>query len=106
MLLAIIYGEMVTMKNRSHRKKYSSHFVICLMSQTQVVPAPNLFLSDSFTPESLGQYNVFYKYDDDVIFHRTLDVGANPISDFGLRSASRVIQTPFPNSFLFVSICF
>jgi len=57
---------------------------VAVLSFSQVIEAPNLFLSDPYTPLTLGQHNVFYKYNDSVVLHGTLDVGQNPISDFAI----------------------
>jgi hypothetical protein len=49
---------------------------------TQVTGAPELYLSAPVTPTTLGQYHLYYKYDDDVILYGTLEVGTSTISDF------------------------
>jgi len=59
---------------------------VAVLAMNQVVSAPNLFLSDAFSPQDLGQYQLIYKYGDPLapIFYTTLEVGAAPISDFPL----------------------
>jgi len=50
------------------------------LSMTQVTDIPSLYLSETFTPANAGTYNVFYTYDDSVVYRDTLDIG-QPLSD-------------------------
>lgn len=57
---------------------------VAVLTMSQVTSAPNLYLSDSFTPLELGQFKLVYKYGDPLapIFYDTLDVGTEPITDY------------------------
>ena len=62
-----------------------------VLAMTQVVNSPNLFLSATITPITLGQYQLYYKYDGTAIFHDTMEVGPNPISDFPIGVSVNII---------------
>lgn len=58
-----------------------SHVVDLAMNQ--VTEVPSLYLSDSYTPETAGHWNVFFEYDGSVIYSERLEVG-QPLSDVPL----------------------
>ncbi|MAP23876.1 MAG: hypothetical protein CL582_23340 [Alteromonadaceae bacterium] len=62
-----------------------------VFSTSQVTGAPNLYLSAGVTPLTLGQHQIYYKYNDIVILHDTMEVGAEPISDFPIGTSVDIV---------------